>query len=98
MQGLGVTSAVEVFHECDERGAAGWCAGSVVGDLVCHSGFVSSEGIFSCRKKEMRRSPGLAEDVYFINEGNIGRDASDLINDHIERGFSFYFFIWTNRT
>lgn len=32
----------------------------------------------------------------FHHEGNIGRDASDLINDHIERSFPFYLFIWTN--
>lgn len=41
MQGLGVAGAVEVFHECDECGAARWCAGSIVGDLVGHFGFVS---------------------------------------------------------
>lgn len=36
MLGLGVAGAVEVFHECDEGGATGWCEGCVVGDFVGH--------------------------------------------------------------
>lgn len=36
MLGLGVAGAVEVFHECDEGGAAGWCEGGVEGDFVGH--------------------------------------------------------------
>lgn len=38
MLGLGVAGAVEVFHECDEGGTAGWCEGCVVGDFVGHCG------------------------------------------------------------
>lgn len=35
---LCVADAIEVLHKCDERGAAGWCAGCVVGDLIGHFG------------------------------------------------------------
>lgn len=36
VQRLGVAGAVEVFHECDDGGAAGWRAGCVVFDFVGH--------------------------------------------------------------
>lgn len=44
----------------------------------------------------MRRSQVLVGYVYFIMRGNIGRDASDLSEDHIERIPSFCLFVWTN--
>jgi hypothetical protein len=51
VQGLCIAGTVEVFHECDESGAAGRCPGSIICDLVGHFGRFGLDYAFfkSCR-------------------------------------------------